>query len=91
MNYQGDPFELAGRIATLRRLLEESGRSGAAMRIYAGMPIFSFDQARRFEELGVTDLSVGYRNLYEPDRLSLQAKCDWIERFGDEVIARSAT
>jgi hypothetical protein len=36
----------------------------------------------------VTTLGVGYRNPYEPDRMTLQAKIDWVRRFGDTVIAK---
>jgi hypothetical protein len=58
------------------------------MRIYAGMPAFSIDDMKRLEELGVTDLAVGYRDPYQPDTLTLQQKLDWVKRFGDEVIAK---
>ena len=32
-------------------------------------------------------LSVGYRNPYQPDTMTLQQKVDWVRRFGDDVIA----
>ena len=46
------------------------------------------DDILRVEDLGVTDLSVGYRNPYEPDTMTLQQKIDWVRRFGDDVIAK---
>ena len=42
---------------------------------------------QRLEDIGVTSLTVGYRNPYEPDEWKLQDKIDWVKRFGDEVIA----
>ena len=52
------------------------------------MPAFTIDEMKRLEEKGVTTLTVGYRNPYEPDTMKLQDKVDWVRRFGDEVIAK---
>ncbi len=81
--------DLARAIATLRSLRREAGREREPFRIYAGMPTPSVGDLRRLEDLGITDLSVSYRNLYAPDRMTLQEKLDWLSRFGDEVIAKA--
>jgi hypothetical protein len=52
------------------------------------MAAFTIDDMRRLEDRGVTTLGVGYRNPYQPDRMTLQAKIDWVRRFGDTVIAK---
>jgi probable F420-dependent oxidoreductase len=80
--------ELIERIGILRAFRKEYGRENEPLIISAGMPVFSIDDMKRLEGLGVTDLAVGYRNPYEPDTMTLQAKIDWVKRFGDEVIAK---
>lgn len=80
--------ELIERIGILRHFRKEYGRENEPLIISAGMPVFTIDDMKRLEDIGVTDLSVGYRNPYQPDTMSLQSKIDWVERFGDEVIAK---
>ncbi|HKK53338.1 MAG TPA: LLM class flavin-dependent oxidoreductase, partial [Myxococcota bacterium] len=80
--------ELVERIGILRDLRKEYGRENDPLIISAGMPVFTIDDMKRLEELGVTDLAVGYRNPYQPDTMTLQSKIDWVKRFGDEVIAK---
>lgn len=80
--------ELVERIGILKDFRKEFGRDHEPLTISAGMPVFTIDDMRRLEEIGVTDLTVGYRNPYEPDTMTLQSKIDWVERFGDEVIAK---
>jgi len=80
--------ELNERIGILKKFRREYGRENEPLIISAGMPVFTIDDMRRLEENGVTDLTVGYRNPYQPDTMTLQSKIDWIERFGDEVIAK---
>jgi hypothetical protein len=47
------------------------------------------DGCRRLEELGVTDVIIGFRDAYQPgpDTETLPVKFDAIARFGDSVIA----
>lgn len=80
--------ELVERLAVIRKLRAEYGREKEPFQVFAGMPAFTLDAMRRLEEKGVTTLGVGYRNPYEPDRMTLQQKLDWVRRFGDEVIAK---
>ena len=50
---------------------------------------FSVDGIRRFEEMGVTDVIVGFRWPYTvgPDEQPLQEKIDHLRRYADGVIA----
>jgi alkanesulfonate monooxygenase SsuD/methylene tetrahydromethanopterin reductase-like flavin-dependent oxidoreductase (luciferase family) len=51
---------------------------------------FSVDGVRRLEEMGVTDVSVGFRWPYSPgpDRQSLTEKLDALRRYADDVISK---
>ena len=51
---------------------------------------YSPDGVKRLEELGVTDVIVGFRWPYgiEQDTESLQTKIDNLTRFADDVIAK---
>jgi len=51
---------------------------------------YSPDGVRRLEEMGVTDVIVGFRWPYvrEQDTETLQDKVDALTRFADDVIAK---
>ena len=51
---------------------------------------YSVDGVRRLEELGVTDVIVGFRWPYvrEQDTESLQTKIESLSKFSDDVIAK---
>lgn len=80
--------ELVERLSIVNELRKKYGREKEPFLVQAGMPAFSIDDMKRLEEKGVTQLTVGYRNPYEPDTMTLQQKVDWVRRFGDEVIAK---
>lgn len=80
--------QLIERIGLLKQYRKEFGRDNRPLMIAAGMPVSTIDEMRHLEDIGVTDLNVGYRNPYLPDTMTLQQKIDWVHRFGDEVIAR---
>jgi hypothetical protein len=46
------------------------------------------DAVKRFEDQGVTDLIVAFRNPYEPDSMTLDAKLGAVRGFADQVIAK---
>ena len=72
---------------------QERGTAGRPFRIFttAHGSMLSLDDVRRFEDAGVTDISVAFRNLYavEEDRQPLEEKKADLRRFADEVIARA--
>jgi hypothetical protein len=55
------------------------------------MDAFRPDGIRRLEDKGVTDVIVGFRNVYAtaPDTQSLDDKRDALRRFADQVIAKA--
>jgi hypothetical protein len=52
---------------------------------------YSADGVEKLEELGVTDVIVGFRYPYDvgPDTETLQTKIDNLQRFSDDVIAKA--
>ena len=53
------------------------------------MDAYSIDGVRRLQDLGVTDLIVGFRKAYEVDRMPLEKKLAAIRRYGDSIIAHA--
>jgi probable F420-dependent oxidoreductase len=87
----GDPAELAAMIARVVALRKEYGHAGEPFEIHAiSLDAFSIDGVRRLEELGVTDVIVGFRYPYttEPDTQPLAEKIDLLQRFAENVMAK---
>jgi probable F420-dependent oxidoreductase len=81
--------DLVERLAYINGLRAEYGRESEPFRVFAGLAVIPTPaNIERLESIGVTDMSVGYRNPYEPDTMALQDKIDWVKRFGDDVIAK---
>ncbi|MEE8580823.1 MAG: LLM class flavin-dependent oxidoreductase, partial [Myxococcota bacterium] len=80
--------QLLERLATLRA---EDGREREPFEIHViSLDAYSVDGVRRLEDLGVTDVIVGFRNAYEADTMPLQQKIDALRHYADEVIAKVA-
>jgi probable F420-dependent oxidoreductase len=93
----GDGWMHAGSDAdTLKRLLarlgalrRDYGREREPFEIHAiSMDAYSVDGVRRLEDQGVTDVIVGFRNVYEKDTQTLQEKIDALRGYADRVITR---
>ena len=87
----GDPADLPGLLDRLAILRKEHGTDDKPFEVHensadADPP----DGIRRLEELGVTDVIVGFRWPYavERDTEPLQTKIDNLRRFADDVIAK---
>jgi len=83
---QGDLERFLDRLSELRR---EAGRDQEPFEVHViSLDAFSIDGVRRLEDLGVTDVIVGFRWAYEtgPDTEPLQTKLDALRRFADDVI-----
>ena len=89
----GDPAELPGLLDRLAELRRAAGRDDEAFEVHViSMDAYSVDGVRRLEDMGVTDVVVGFRYPYVdgPDTESLQDKLDPLRRFADTVISRLA-
>ena len=53
------------------------------------MDAYTVDGVHRLEDLGVTDVIVGFRNAYEVDTQTIEHKINALEQFADSVIAKS--
>jgi probable F420-dependent oxidoreductase len=83
--------DLEPMIRRLRELRRAYGREGTPFEIHAiSLDAFTPDGVRRLEDLGVTDVIVGFRNVYveREDSMTLQQKIDALRRYADAVIAK---
>ena len=85
----GEQGELEGLLDRLTEMRREEGRDDMPFEVHViSLEAFTLDGVRRLEDLGVTDVIVGFRWAYEPgpDTEPLQAKLDALRTFADEVI-----
>jgi alkanesulfonate monooxygenase SsuD/methylene tetrahydromethanopterin reductase-like flavin-dependent oxidoreductase (luciferase family) len=86
----GDPADLPGLLARLAELRKEHGTENKPFEVHViSLDAYTPDGVRRLEELGVTDVIVGFRWPYgvEQDTETLATKVDNLKRFADDVIA----
>jgi probable F420-dependent oxidoreductase len=91
MHGGGDPEELPGMLDRLAELRSEAGRENAPFEIHViSADAYSIDGLKRLEEIGVTDVMVGFRWPYEvgPDTQPLSEKLDHLRGYADRVIAK---
>jgi probable F420-dependent oxidoreductase len=91
MHGGGDPEELPGMLDRLAELRSEAGRENAPFEIHViSADAYSIDGLKRLEEIGVTDVMVGFRWPYEvgPDTQPLSKKLDHLRGYADRVIAK---
>ena len=87
----GDPADLPGLLDRLGILRKEHGTDDKRFEIHViSADAYTPDGVHRLEELGVTDVIVGFRWPYgvEQDTEPLQTKIDNLSRFADDVIAK---
>ena len=87
----GDPADLPGLLDRLAILRKEHGTEDKPFEVHViSADAYTPDGVRRLEELGVTDVIVGFRWPYgvEQDTEPLQTKIDNLRRFADDVIAK---
>jgi probable F420-dependent oxidoreductase len=88
----GDPTELSACLEQLRTFRREHGRDDLPFEIHASsLDAYSVDGVRRLEEMGVTDLVVGFRNPYtrRQDTQTLDDKIDLLRQYADNVIGKA--
>lgn len=90
--HAGGPTEvLESMLGKLRSFCAKTGKAHEAFEIHAVSPDGrTVDGCRRLEDLGVTDVLVGFRNPYIKgvDTQPLADKLARLERFADEVISK---
>ena len=87
----GDPADLPGLLTRLGELRREYGTDTKPFEVHViSLDAYSPDGVRRLEDMGVTDVIVGFRWPYVPeqDTESLQTKLDALRSFSDTVIAK---
>ncbi len=88
---RGRSRRLGAMVQRVKALRTEYGRAAEPFEVHAiSLDAFSVDGVHKLEELGVTDVIVGFRYPYttEPDTQPLQEKIDLLRRFSDSVMAR---
>lgn len=80
--------ELEAYISRLKQLREEYGTAGNAFRIFTtGQNAFSPEGIRNLESIGVTDVIIGFRNVYEMEEdKPLEEKISMLNWYASEFI-----
>jgi probable F420-dependent oxidoreductase len=92
MHGGGDPAELPDLLDRLGALRAEYGRAEARFEVHViSMDAYTPDGVQRLEEMGVTDVIVGFRWPYVvgADPEPLQDKLDALRRYADDIIAKT--
>jgi probable F420-dependent oxidoreductase len=90
MHAGGDPAELTACIERLKSLRHEYGREDVPFEVHASsLDAYSVDGVHRLEQMGVTDLVVGFRNPYtrRQDVQTLEEKIELLRQYAANVIA----
>jgi alkanesulfonate monooxygenase SsuD/methylene tetrahydromethanopterin reductase-like flavin-dependent oxidoreductase (luciferase family) len=85
----GDGADLASLIGRLHELRADSERADEPFEIHViSLDAYSADGIRRLEDLGVTDVIVGFRYPYtrDLDNEPLQVKVDALRAYADNMI-----
>lgn len=93
MHAGGDPGELSACIAKLNAMRREYGREAEPFEIFASsLDAYDVDGIKRLEDLGVTDVVVGFRNPYtkKKDTQPLAEKIDLMKSYADNVMSKSS-
>jgi probable F420-dependent oxidoreductase len=87
----GDPDQLPGLLARLAEFRRREGTEGRPFEVHViSTDAYSVDGIHRLEDLGVTDVIVGFRWPYHtgPDTETLAEKLAQLRAFSTEVIAK---
>ena len=87
----GSIEDLAGCIERLKVLRKECGRESAPFEIHASsLHAYQLDGVRQLEELGVTDLVIGFRNPYtrSQDKQPLVEKIELLQNYAANIISK---
>jgi probable F420-dependent oxidoreductase len=88
----GNADELETLLARVAELRREYGKQNDPFELHViSMDAYTYDGIRRLEDLGITDVMVGFRNSYvkEQDTESLERKISALKRYSDAVISKT--
>lgn len=89
MHAGGDPEEFDRLLARLNELRREYGRENEPFEIHAiSMDAYSVDGLKRLQDRGITDVIVGFRDIYRGGDVSLEEKLAPLEAYANDVIAK---
>jgi probable F420-dependent oxidoreductase len=89
MHAGGSDEDLVKLLARLHELRADSPRREAFEIHVISMDAYSLDGIKRLEDLGVTDVVVGFRKAYEKDTMPLETKLAAIRRYAEKIIAKA--
>ncbi|MFI5394027.1 MAG: TIGR03619 family F420-dependent LLM class oxidoreductase [Candidatus Binatia bacterium] len=84
--------DLGVMLQRLAQLRKEYGRDREPFEIHViSFDAFTVDGVHQLEDLGITDVIVGFRNPYDrsSDSMTLTQKIDALRRYADDVIAKA--
>jgi len=91
MHAGGDPAEMEKMISRIHQLRREYGRDRLPFEIHViSFDGYTVDGVKKLEEMGVTDVIVGFRNAYqmEQDTETVDQKVAAINWYSNEIIAK---
>ena len=89
----GDPDDLPHLLKRLAELRQQHGTEHKPFEVHViSLSAYTVDGVRQLEDLGVTDVIVGFRWPYDaaPDTEALKTKIDNLRRFSDDVIDKAS-
>jgi probable F420-dependent oxidoreductase len=92
MHAGGDPEQLSKLIERIHELRVEYGKQADPFEIHViSLDAFTPDGVARLEEMGVTDVIVGFRDIYSEDKDSqtLDEKVSLMHEFAENVISKT--
>lgn len=90
MHAGGDEEALDVLLARLGALRRDAGRESLPFEVHViSARAYSRDGLARLEDRGVTDVIVGFRDVYREPDWPLAQKIDALRRYADEIIART--
>ena len=90
MHAGSDQETLDTLLAKLNELRKEYGREREPFEIHViSLEAYSPDGIRRLEEAGISDVIVGFRDVYAGQEMPLQQKIDALQHYADDIILKT--
>jgi alkanesulfonate monooxygenase SsuD/methylene tetrahydromethanopterin reductase-like flavin-dependent oxidoreductase (luciferase family) len=90
MHAGGDQGDLETMIKRIHAMRRDCGRDKEPFEVHVISILgYSLDGIRKLEDMGVTDVIVGFRDAYNGPDQPLQEKIEALRRYADDVIAKA--